>query len=109
MGLLPLPLRCLASLAAEVVLPEPWRPAHQDDRRPAAKLELATWFPEQRNELVADDLDDLLARRQSLEDIHAHSTLADLFNQLFNNLVIDISLKQGQPDLLEGLPDVLFT
>ena len=63
----------------------------------------------QPGQLFINDLDDLLARGQTLQDVDTHGTLADLFNQLFDDLVIDIRLKQGQADLLEGFFDVFFT
>ena len=60
-GLAALLFSSRASLAAVVVLPEPWRPGEQDHRG-AAELELGRVGAEQVGQLLVDDLHDLLAR-----------------------------------------------
>ncbi len=60
----PSPSASAASLAAVVVLPEPWRPGKQDDRLRVGPLQRqALVLPSQeRDHPVIDDLDELLAR-----------------------------------------------
>ena len=63
---------------------------------------------EQRQQLVADDLDDLLARRQALEDRLVHRAIAHAIDEGLDDLEVDVGLEQRQPDFPEGGLDGRF-
>ena len=65
-----------ASLAAAVVLPEPWSPASRITERCPSSSSAASGA-HQLGQLVVDDLDDLLARGEALEHLLAERALAD--------------------------------
>ena len=71
-----------ASLAAVVVLPEPCRPISMMTvggcERHGQAVPAAA---EQLDQLVVDDLDDLLARRQRLEHVLPDRLLADAIDE----------------------------
>ena len=63
---------------------------------------------EQRDELVVDDLDDLLAGGEALEDVGADGLLADARDEVLDDLEVDVGLEQGEADLAHGGVDIGF-
>src|SRR5262245_11514050 len=61
---------------------------------------------EQREHFVADDLDDLLPRGQTLQDRLVHRLVADPIDERFDDLEIDVSFEQRQPDFTQRGFDV---
>jgi hypothetical protein len=83
-----------ASLAAVVVLPEPWRPASMmvTGCLPSSRrLRLAA---EQFDKLVVNNLDDLLPRRQAGKHFPADRLFRDRGDKILHDLEVDIGLKQ---------------
>ena len=72
----------------------PWR---WNVRSPAA---------EERDELVVDDLHDLLAGGQALEDLGADGPLADAGDEVLDDLEVDVGLEEAEPDLAHRGVDV---
>jgi hypothetical protein len=87
-------------------LPEPWRADHRDHGRVAAEVEDPVAASEQLDELVVDDLHDLLAGVEALEDVLADRLLADGRDELLDDLEVDVGLEQREPDLAHGGIDV---
>ena len=79
---------------------------HRHDRRVARQVEGPVARREELDELVVDDLDDLLAGRQALEDLVADGPLADARDEVLDDLEVDVGLEQRQPDLAHGGIDV---
>ena len=63
---------------------------------------------EQLDQLVAHDLDDLLPRRQRLEDVLADGLLADALDEALDDLEVDVGFEEGHAHLAEGLVDILL-
>ena len=79
---------------------------HQDHARPVrALLQPALGIAEQREQLITNNLDDLLARGQALEDRLIHRPIAHAIDKCLDDLEIDVSFEQRQPDLPEGVLD----
>ena len=55
-----------------------------------------------------DDLHDLLARVEALQDVLAGCALAHLCDEVFDDLEVDVGLEQRQPDLAHRLRDRLL-
>jgi hypothetical protein len=70
--------------------------------------EPALGIPKEREQLVADDLDDLLARRQALQDGLVHRAIAYAIHEGLHDLEVDVSLEQRLPDFPEGVLDRQF-
>ena len=97
-----------ASLPAVVVLPAPCRPEQQDDARPLARrLQPAFGVAEEREHLVADDLDDLLRRREAAEHVLPHRPVAHAVDERLDDLEVDVGFEQREPDLAQRGLDVL--
>ena len=64
--------------------------------------------PTQRDQLLVDDLDHLLTRRQAVEHVGADGLLADARDEVLDDLEVDVGLEQGQADLAHGGVDVGF-
>ena len=91
-----------ASLPAVVVLPAPCRPEQQDDARPLARrLEPAFGVAEERHHLVADDLDDLLRRRQAAQHVLPHRPVAHAVDERLDDLEVDVRFEQREPNLAQ--------
>ena len=83
MGRCPPFLSHAASLPAVVVLPEPCNPAIRITRgRLRGELEARRVLAQQRNQLVAHDLDHLLGGRKRGQHLGAHGLHADLLDQV---------------------------
>ena len=96
-----------ASLAADVVLPEPWRPDERHDRRASRRAGTSGRRRRQdRGQLLVDDLDDLLAGVEALEDLGADRALAHAGHEVLDHLEVDVRLEQGEADLAHRGVDV---
>src|SRR4029077_14162880 len=65
-------------------------------------------FAKHLDELVAENLDDLLSRREGGHDLLTDSFGADLIDKLLDNLEVDVGLEQRQADFAQGLVDVFL-
>ena len=63
---------------------------------------------EQLDQLVVDDLHDLLARGEALEDLLPDGLLADALDEGPDDLEVDVGLEEGDAHLAERLLDVLL-
>ena len=97
---------CRASLAAVVVLPEPWRPATRmtaglpcrwNVRSPADRSAISSSLT------IADDL---LAGGQAAQDVGPDRPLADPRHEVLDDLEVDVRLEQAEPDLAHRGIDV---
>ena len=59
-------------------------------------------------QLLVDHLDDLLARRERLEDIAPHRALAHALEERADDLDVDVRFEQGQTHLAQRLGDVVL-
>ena len=55
-----------------------------------------------------DDLHDLLARREALQDLLAEGALAHLGDEALDDLEVDVGLEQREPDLAHRARDRLL-
>ena len=79
----------------------------KDRRRLLGELELAPALsPEQRDQLVAHDPDDLLGRGQGLEDFLAQRALLHPIDELPGDVEVNVGVEQGVPNLARRLVDV---
>ena len=84
------------------------QPEQQDDPRPFAALgEPALRVTEEAEHLIPDDLDDLLRRRQALENRCLHGLVAHAIDERLDDLEIDVGFEQRETDLAKGRFDVL--
>ena len=63
---------------------------------------------QERGELLVDDLDDLLAGGEALEDLGAQRPLAHPRDEVLDHLEVDVRLEQGQADLAHRRIEVRF-
>ena len=61
---------------------------------------------EDRGQLLVDDLDDLLAGVDALEDLRADGALPDARHEVLDDLVVDVRLEQREADLAHRGVDV---
>ena len=76
------------------------------DRRCTGHAEGAIAGAEHRGQLIVDDLDDLLAGVDALEDLVADRAFLDARDEVLDDLVVDVRLEQRQPHLAHGGIDV---
>src|SRR5207237_1628960 len=62
----------------------------------------------QRPELFPHDLHDLMARGQALQHLLADRLFTDVVNEVFDDLEMNIRLKESQTDFLQRFCNVLF-
>jgi hypothetical protein len=99
-------LQPLRQLAGGRGLARPLLAEHQDHARPGRRLlEPAFGVAEQRQQFIPDDLDDLLARGQALENRLIHRPIAHAIDERLDDLEVDVRFEQRQPDLPEGVLD----
>src|SRR4029450_13690256 len=67
-----------------------------DHSRVALEVERPIPGPQQPDELVVDDLHDLLAGVQALEDLRADRLLANTRDEVLDDLEVDVCLGQAQ-------------
>ncbi len=109
MGRWPPFLSHAASLPAVVVLPEPCKPAIRiTEGRLRGEFEAGRVFAQQRDQLVADDLDDLLGGRERGEDFGADGFDANLLDQVADDVEVDVGFEQRDANFAQGFGDVLF-
>ena len=87
-------------------MPEPWRPTIATTAGLPVQVERPVARRQERDELVVDDLDDLLAGGQALEDLRADGALADARDEVLDDLEVDVGLEQREADLAHGGIDV---
>ena len=69
-------------------------PDERDHGGVALEVERPVAVAEEGDELVVDDLHDLLAGRQALEDLRADGLLADAADEVLDDLEVDVGLEQ---------------
>jgi hypothetical protein len=79
---------------------------HRDDGRIALEVERPVAGAEELHELVVDDLHDLLAGGQGLQDVGADRLLADAADEVLDDLEVDVRLEQRETDLAHRGIDV---
>ena len=78
------------------------------DRRRPGYVQRLVGLSQQLAQLVKDDLDELLPRRNAREHFFAEHLLFDLFKEILCDFVIDVRLEEGDPHLSQGVLDVGF-
>jgi hypothetical protein len=68
-----------------------------------ANLKRAVSLPEQRDQLVADDLDDLLGGRKSRKNFRPDGFHADLLDEVADHVEVDVGLEQRHANLAQSL------
>ena len=102
-------LEPLGELAGGGRLTGALQPGHEDDAgRLGGLLEACGVLAEDVDQLVVDDLDDLLGRRQGSSHLGAQSAGADVLDESVDDGQVDVGLEQGEADLADGVGDVLF-
>ncbi len=82
---------------------------HHDDRgRHGRELDPRVLAAHQLPQLVPDDLDDLVPRRQALQHVLPHGLDPHALDEVLDDLEVDVRLQQRHPDLFQGLADVLL-
>ena len=79
---------------------------HHDGRRLGSDLDLLVLAAHERGQLFVDDLDDHLRGREAFEHVRADAALGRLFDEVLDDLVVDVGLEQRQTDLAHGFLDV---
>ena len=83
---------------------------HENDGgRLGGEVEAGSIFAEQSDQLVANDFDDLLGRRERGEDFSSDGLLADVLDEVGDDLEVDVGFKQGDANFAQGFGDVLFS
>ena len=95
-------------MADVVVLPEPWRPAIRITVGGFPNASRESPEPIRVGQLLVDDLHDLLAGVEALQDVLAGRALADLRDEVLDDLEVDVGLEQREPDLAHRLRDRLL-
>ena len=79
---------------------------HHDGRRLGRDLDLLVLAAHERGQFLIDDLDDHLRGREAFEYVRTNTALGCLFDEVLDDLVVDIGLEQRQTDLAHGFLDV---
>ena len=96
----------LRELAGGRGLARALQPEHQNHARPGAGfLQPALRIAEQREQLIANDLDDLLARGQALQNRLIHRAIAHAIDECLDDLEVDVGFEQREADLAKRLLD----
>jgi hypothetical protein len=104
-----LPHQPLRELAGRRRLARALKAEQENDARRRRVLRQAAFgVAEERQQLVADDLRDLLARGQALQDLLVRRLVPHAVDERLDDLEIDVSLEQREPDLAQRGLDVLF-
>ena len=77
-----------------------------DGRRLGGVRDAERLAPEDRHQLLVDDLDDLLCRGQALGQVGADAALPHLGHETTDDREVDVRLQEGEADLAEGLVDL---
>jgi hypothetical protein len=78
----------------------------QHDCGRAGQAESAIARGKQPDEFLVDDLHDLLAGRQALEDLRTGRALTNPGDEVLHHLEVDVGLQERQPNLAHGGVDV---
>ena len=106
-GLRPFAESKRASLPHVVVLPDPWKAAEHQDRRPGLlESDRRVDRPHQLDQFVMDDLDDLLLGPDALDQFGPDRPLRDLDHELLNDVIVHVGFEERVADLLEPLFDI---
>src|SRR6185503_20998232 len=82
---------------------------HQDHRwRLRGEFESGGVAPQEFDELISDDLDDLLRRREGGKDFGADGLGADVLDEFFDDVEVNVGFEHGDADLFESLVHVFF-
>ena len=82
------------------------QPHQQHTGRIAAEIKRGVRGTEQIHQFIVDDLDNLLAGMNALNDLLAERLGFDAFNEIAGDLEIDIGLQQGEAHLAQRIADV---
>ena len=77
-----------------------------DDGRVSGQVERPVAGAEERHELVVDDLHDLLAGGQALQDLGTDSSFSNAADEVLDDLEVDVGLEEAEPDLAHRGVDV---
>ena len=82
---------------------------HEDDGgRLRGELQLGGVFAEDGDELAVNDLDDLLGGRERGHDFLAEGLLANVLDELLDDVEVDVGFEQRHADFFERVADVFF-
>ena len=108
-GLRPSPRRCIAMRAASVVFPEPCTPTMRTVVGPLlGEQQRLLVPPEDLDQLLVDDADDLLAGRDRLQHLGPEGALADAGDEVADDLEVDVGLEQGDAHLAQRRVEVVL-
>jgi|HubBroStandDraft_6_1064221.scaffolds.fasta_scaffold21839_2 hypothetical protein len=83
--------------------------SHEDDGgRLRSELELGGVFAEDGDQLAVNDLDDLLGGRERSHDFLAERLLADVLDELLDDVEVNVGFEQRHADFFERVADVFF-
>ena len=80
---------------------------HDDIRRRPGEVE-RRGVPQQGDQLLMHNLDDLLCRRQAAHDFRAHGPFLDRGHKILDHLEVDVRFQQSKAHLAHGRVDVRF-
>ena len=83
-------------------------PGEEDHGRRAAECKPRVAGAHERGQLLVDDLHDLLAGGQALQDVLAERTLFDGVREVTGDFEVDVRLEQREADLAHRLGDRLL-
>ncbi len=90
-------------------LPRPLQAEQEDHARGRrARLQAASGVAEERDHLVAHDLDDLLRRREAAEDFLVERAVADAVGERLDDLEVDVRFEQRHADFAKRRLDGRF-
>ena len=96
-------------LAAGGGLARALQAGHQDDGgRLRGKLESSRVLAQQRDQLVAHNLDDLLGGRERRQHLGAHGLGADVLDQLADDVEVYVGFEHRHADFAQGFLNVFF-
>src|SRR5262249_54503233 len=81
---------------------------HDCRGRLRSKVEADVDAAEDFHQLVMNNLHDLLARTETLQNFLAKRLLPDAISELFNDFEVHVRFKKRDSDFLQGLFNVLF-
>src|ERR1700689_3859534 len=80
-----------------------------DGGRLRSEFEACRVFAEELDQLVANDLDDLLRRRERGKYLGANGFGADVLDEFVDDVEVDVGVELGDADFAEGFADVFFS
>ena len=107
-GLLPVLAQEQRQLGGRRRLARALEARHQDHGRRLPEREPGVAGAHQGRQLLVDDLHDLLAGVEALQDVLAGRALAHLRDEVLDDLEVDVGLEQREPDLAHRLRDRLL-